>query len=208
MTMVEIWPTFLLGEEYLRRFPARFRGRTLLVGIKGLREVPFCGAAAVAGAPLVIVEPWLPNAQYACEHYPGAYVAHLAVQDFVELCEAGTVAWPDVVIWLQGPEHVPKETALTVLETFRTHSDLVLAEMPHGKHVQGADGGNPFEEHLSYLYVDDFDPDLWDIALSHDEQPKEDLEAKGELNGVRHLLVASKSKPVAADSSVESYEKS
>ena len=181
----------LLGEEYLRNFPARFRGRTLLVGVKGLREVPFCAAAAIASAPLVIVEPWLPNAKYACEHYPGAFVVHARVQYFVEQCEHGTAVWPDVVVWLQGPEHVEKETALAVLEAFRPHASLVLAEMPHGTYVQGEAEGNPFEEHLSSLHAADFDPELWDIVASLDEKSMDDIKAEG-LGGVRHLLVASK----------------
>ena len=188
---MDIWPTMLLGEEYLRNFPTRFRGRTLLVGVKGLREVPFCAAAAIGCAPLVIVEPWLPNAKYACEHYPGAFVVHASVEHFVELCERGTARWPDVVVWLQGPEHVVKETSLAVLEAFRPHAGLVLAEMPHGTYGPGPAEGKPFEEHLSSIYDTDFDPELWDIVASLDEKSMDDLEAEG-LGGVRHLLVASK----------------
>ncbi len=192
---VSIWPTTLLAEEYLRRFPGRFHGRTLIVGVKGPREVPFCGGAAAAGLPVTVVEAWPVNAAIARRVYTGARVLETSITSFIDRCELGEEPFPDVVVWIQGPEHVGKVVALQVLETFRRRAKLVLAEMPHGKHVQGADGGNPWEEHHGYLYVDDFDPELWDIAVSFDLKRKEDLEAVNDHTNVRHLLVASKEKP-------------
>ncbi len=189
---VSIWPTTLLAEDYLRRFPGRFHGRTLIVGVKGPREVPFCGGAAAAGLPVTVLEPWVPNAAIARTIYTGARVLEVPVGDYLQLCEEGFAPYPDVVVWIQGPEHVAKPDALMILESFRKRAKLVLAEMPHGKHVQGADGGNPFEEHLGYLYTDDFDPELWDLAVSFDLKRKEDLEAVDDHTNVRHLLVASK----------------
>jgi hypothetical protein len=59
----------------------------------------------------------------------------------------------DVIFFWHGPEHLPTEQiepTLKKLESISNH--LVVLGMPFGKYIQGAEYGNPFEEHLSYIY--------------------------------------------------------
>lgn len=185
---MQVWPIIDVSEEFLRRHPERFRGLLLLVGVKGLREVPFAEEVRLSGGLVVVLEPWPQNADYARHHYQNAEVLCMTIEQYVRNCIDRQAQWPDVVVWLQGPEHLPRNTALETLEELRQRAGLVLAEMPHGRYVQGADGGNPYEEHRSYLYPHDFDDQLWQVVLTHDEQSTESLVNPDDR---RHLMVAS-----------------
>lgn len=63
----------------------------------------------------------------------------------------------DVIVFWHGPEHLPRldvAPALAKLEEYADH--LVIVGCPRGEYEQPAVGGNPFEEHESYLYEKDF----------------------------------------------------
>lgn len=63
----------------------------------------------------------------------------------------------DIIIFWHGPEHLPRLDVAPTLEALECHANhLVIVGCPRGEYKQLAVGGNPFEEHDSYLYEKDF----------------------------------------------------
>lgn len=180
----EVWDTGYLAERRFLSDLGFLDGATLLlVGVKTYREWPFHQHVIATGGRVMIVEPFTPNAEWATRAYPEAKVFQTTIQDFLAVPHA---EHPTVVIWLQGPEHVDKATALSILESLASRA-MVIAEMPHGIHEQGPDGGNPMETHRSYLYPSDFDESRWNIAVGPKDLPREQSPDQNQ-----HLLVWSR----------------
>jgi len=103
-----------------------------------------------AGYKLTIVEPWTANAN----HYRGKGL--LVVQDDIRNA-VKYLAPHDVVMWWQGPEHVPDyDLKWLVGELELLARRYIIFAYPYGEYPQGAHGGNPYEEHVSVLYPDSF----------------------------------------------------
>ncbi len=187
MTAPVIWQTLMLAEAYLEKHPLESE-RLLLCGVKGLREHDQYTEVRKRGGSVEIAEPWEANGKYAKAHYPEAVVYGWTAQEYRVQCHTRE-RWPDAVLWLQGPEHATRTEALDTLNDYRDHGAKVIAEMPHGIHIQGADGGNPHEEHIGHLHPADFDPKKWIVILSFDDTAREDLERP---HDVRHMLVVSR----------------
>lgn len=58
----------------------------------------------------------------------------------------------DVAFFWHGPEHLQKEEIKLTLKNLETASKVVVLGCPHGVYRQGAEYGNPYEEHLSAIY--------------------------------------------------------
>ena len=58
----------------------------------------------------------------------------------------------DVAFFWHGPEHLRKEEIKLTLKNLETASKVVVLGCPHGVYRQGAEYGNPYEEHLSAIY--------------------------------------------------------
>ena len=99
---------------------------------------------------LTIVEPWKANV----DHYRDR--GFLVVADDIRNA-ALYLAPHDVVMWWQGPEHVPGHDLKWLIEELeRLATRYVILAYPYGEYPQGAHGGNPYEEHVSTLYPDSF----------------------------------------------------
>jgi len=182
MPEVQVWPTGYLAEEYLGYKMHRFHGEatcTMLVGVKSLREHFIYKESVDNGGTVFIAEPFAANYEFACANYPDAVVVHGTVQEALALHP-----WMNNLVWLQGPEHVDKATAIGILEQQRVRGVWVVAEMPHGIHEQGPDGGNELERHVAYFYPHDFDPMLWGRAVGPENKPREESPTVNQ-----HLLV-------------------
>ncbi len=155
-------------------------GPLLIAGVKSRREVGISQRFRSLGQHVVIAEPFAANVTKARDLHHHAMVMHCAVQDVPDLSRFRTV------VWLQGPEHVHMDVAKAFFREAMLTADLIVLEMPHGFHPQGADGGNPYEVHVSSWFPKDFD-DMgtgWRISCSHDGKPKADPNS----NNNRHLL--------------------
>jgi hypothetical protein len=171
MNDVQVWDTGYLAEKYFESTLHRFRqGKSLwLVGVKTTREHRYYQETIDHGGMVVIVEPFAANVEWSRPVYPAAEIFHGTIQSALDTFFQP----PDILIWLQGPEHVDKTIALGILERCRVHGTWVIAEMPHGIHEQGPDGGNELERHVSYLYPYDFDPTLWGRAVGPENKARE-----------------------------------
>lgn len=58
----------------------------------------------------------------------------------------------DVSFFWHGPEHLREEEIGPVLGKLEAVSGIVVLGCPYGAYEQGAEYGNPFEEHLSAVY--------------------------------------------------------
>ena len=58
----------------------------------------------------------------------------------------------DISFFWHGPEHLKKNEIKPVLESLEAVSKLVVLGCPYGIYEQGAEYGNPYEEHFSHLY--------------------------------------------------------
>ena len=71
-------------------------------------------------------------------------------------------------IWEHGPEHVSKAEASNVIKAFQPKAGLISIETPLGPYPQGPLYGNPYEEHVSTWFREDYEkffPDL-DIYIN------------------------------------------
>jgi len=58
----------------------------------------------------------------------------------------------DVSFFWHGPEHLKEAEIGGVLKNLEVASKVVVLGCPYGVYRQGAEYGNPYEEHLSHLY--------------------------------------------------------
>lgn len=173
--LIPVWPTGYLAEDLLAHqgwwFSSTVLAHVLLVGVKSTRERPFYDSARAFGGRVTIVEPFAPNARWARENYPEAEVHQNTVHEWLRVAGSASVT---LAVWLQGPEHVAREEALYALNALRLDGRAgVIAEMPHGIHEQGPDGGNDYETHRGHLYPHDFDPAIWQVAVGPTALPRE-----------------------------------
>jgi hypothetical protein len=181
----DVWSTGYLLEHRFGGDLHLFDGaELLLIGIKSYREKPFYDRVIATGGRVVVVEPFASNAAWAAAEYPKAIVHQMLIEDFVSKPElrVGLTA----AIWSQGPEHVEKATSLRILDDLAT-TMFVVAEMPHGIHEQGPDGGNPWETHRASFYPSDFPEARWFRAVGPEDLPREESPLVNQ-----HLLVWSR----------------
>lgn len=173
--------TLFLFESYYEENADKFsEGPLLIAGVKSTREVDVSLRFRGLGKHVVIAEPFAANTVIAEDLHPHAEVLGCSVLDVPNLERFRTV------VWLQGPEHVELNAAKKFLSKLTATADLIVVEMPHGIHPQGADGGNDHEKHLSFWFPKDFD-DLgpgWEVHCSHDGKPKH----RPDCDDNRHLF--------------------
>ncbi len=176
--------TRFLFESFYGENEELFRsGPLLIAGVKSSREVAVSKEVHAAGHQVVIAEPWPVNAKIAEQFHSHAEVLGCEVQKVQDLERFKSF------VWLQGPEHVELSIAKGFFEKIQKTVDLIVLEMHHGIHVQGADGGNHHEIHVTHWLPQDFD-DMdpgWVVHSSHEGLPG------NEVGEVRHLLAIWKS---------------
>lgn len=69
----------------------------------------------------------------------------------------------DIVVWLQGPEHINRSALKDTLDKLcKMATYFVVVTFPWGKRPQGSAGGNPHERHRTYLYPKDLEELDWE----------------------------------------------
>jgi len=69
---------------------------------------------------------------------------------------SGTPKKYGLIFWWQGPEHLPRYTALETLKSLAAQHIHVIAGSPHGVYEQGPEYGNPHEVHVAHFLPEDF----------------------------------------------------
>ena len=101
------------------------------------------------GWHLELLEVWRPN----LDHYSSAGPFHdLTLGDIREI----ETLTHDALFWWHGPEHIGKDEIPALLKRLEEMVPVVVLGCPWGKYDQGAEYGNPFEEHRATLYPVDF----------------------------------------------------
>jgi len=63
----------------------------------------------------------------------------------------------DYVFWWHGPEHINKEElSKTIMQLEEITNKTIAMASSWGIYIQGPHKGNPYEEHLSHLSIEDF----------------------------------------------------
>jgi hypothetical protein len=107
---------------------------------------------------VTIVEGNQKNVELLRAALPNLSICHSLIQDYA-FDKDYDICW-----WYHGPEHLPKEIALTVIRSMQAHCNMVILSMPHGNYPQGEYLGNPLEKHVSTFYPSDFEEfgdDAW-----------------------------------------------
>lgn len=169
---------FLFESFYEANLDAFVDGPLLIVGVKSSREVVVSERFRDLGHSVVIAEPWPPNVEIAKSFHPHAEVVGETAQATAGLHRFRTV------VWLQGVEHVETPVVKPLIRNLMQTVSLIVLEMPHGIHLQGPDGGNVHEKHVSHWFPRDFSDmgEGWSLFTSHDGVPGNDA------NESRHLL--------------------
>ncbi len=178
---MKIWDALDLAGRYVSSDLSLLGQNLVLCGVKNEREKPYYEHVMENGGRVTIIEPFDGNAEACRLIYPGAQVVLDTAENFAVHSNLECSRF-SCVLWIQGPEHVDKRTALLTLSLFRTMATVVVAECPHGIYEQGECEGNPYEAHRSTLYPSDFDA-AWEIYVGTDEHPCETA------NAVRHMMV-------------------
>jgi hypothetical protein len=102
-----------------------------------------------SGCRLTVLEAWKSNVE-CLKKIPGIIV----VQG--DVAKVTCAAFPDksfeAVMWWHGPEHLAMGNLISTIRRLeKMSSGLVVLGYPWGTYLQGDLGGNPFEEHRSYL---------------------------------------------------------
>jgi hypothetical protein len=101
------------------------------------------------GWHLELLEIWSPN----IDHYSNGGPFHdLKLGDIREV----DGLTHDALFWWHGPEHISKDEIPVVLERLEGMVSAIVLGCPWGKYRQGAEYGNPYEEHKATLYPVDF----------------------------------------------------
>lgn len=105
-----------------------------------------------AGYTIHFLEIWPPNAARLKRNFVNVIEGDVRMIEKYELEKKY-----DVIMWWHGPEHVKEEEISPTLDKLikRTKKITVIA-CPYGKFEQGSVKGNPYERHLSTLYVMSF----------------------------------------------------
>ncbi len=169
---------FLFESFYAANEDAFTDGPLLIVGVKSSREVDVSERFRDRGHDVVIAEPWPPNVEIAKNFHPHAEVVGETAQATAGLHRFRTI------VWLQGVEHVQTPVVKPLIRNFMQNASLIVLEMPHGIHLQGPDGGNVHEKHVSHWFLRDFSDmgEGWSLSSSHDGK------TCNEANESRHLL--------------------
>lgn len=129
-------------------------GRCLYVGASKARFA--CGRELRwAGWEITLLEAWPENAEFYRGHPWISEVVQADVRYMPEPSHPFTRV--QLALWWHGPEHVSKADLPRVLGNLEAIAGRVVLSCPWGRYVQGAYGGNPYEEHKSHLYPKDFE---------------------------------------------------
>jgi len=101
------------------------------------------------GFDITVLEVWENHIALLQKHFDNVIQAD--IRDYVDSGDTY-----DVVMWWHGPEHLPEEELLVVLEKMKKMGKLVILGCPCGESPQGAHLGNPYEVHSSYLQPEFF----------------------------------------------------
>ena len=132
-------------------------GTVLYVGAYGRR---FSASQPLyqVGHKIVVLEIWAPFMHQLLDSRFKRRIHSCVLGD---VCDVGQIAFPferfDHSVWLQGPEHVERERALSAIEQLEkiTNRTVVLG-CPWGNAPHGVAFSNPFTEHKSHWYASDF----------------------------------------------------
>jgi len=109
-------------------------------------------------------------------HYSnGGPFDKLTLGDVREM-ETGTY---DVVFWWHGPEHIERGEIPDTLKRLEAVSNNIVLGCPWGVYQQGAEYGNPYEEHKATLYPADFEAWGYEVATCGEADSG---------NGLSHIL--------------------
>lgn len=136
---------------------------TLYVGLRHDTDPSVLRSVRSLGIAVDVLEVWPANCAYAKSL---DYVRNVFQEDVRNIAQIGRV-W-DTIIWLHGPEHIAQEE---LAETLRSVEECarhgVLVQAPIGFYPNGAEYGNPFEEHLSHLTPGVFEEQFGYDTLQH-----------------------------------------
>ena len=111
-----------------------------------------------AGWHLELLEVWRPN----LDHYTSGGPFHdLTLGDIREIERLAH----DMLFWWHGPEHIGRDEIPTLLKRLEEMVPVIVLGCPWGKYDQGAEYGNPFEEHKATLYPADFLDWGYEVAM-------------------------------------------
>ena len=104
---------------------------------------------SAAGWYMGLLEVWQPN----IDHYSRTGPFHELTLGDIREAEGLT---HDALVWWHGPEHISKDELPALLDRLEQMVSIIVLGCPWGKYDQGADYGNPHEEHRATLYPVDF----------------------------------------------------
>lgn len=147
--------------------PEIFRepGKVLYVGAYDRR---FFGSGALynAGNELTVLEIWQPFLDDLMKSRFRGRVAYPVLGDVTDL-DVGTLPYEtfDYTIWLHGPEHIDADKLPGTLDTLeRITTRTILCTMPWGKFQHGVAYDNPYTEHKSHWYLEDWQKRKYRVA--------------------------------------------
>ena len=147
----EFLPTIDLMNQHIPNLFGK-PGKVLYIGARD-RSLGLCELKA-AGYETTVLEIWPPNIWRLTSNN---CIDHLIQGDVLEV-EGLDLPHDhyDVAFWWHGPEHIERKRVPKALRQLEKLADLVVLGCPNGKYELGARDGNPYEEHLSHWYAEDF----------------------------------------------------
>jgi len=147
-------PAFQLFKTLCDRAPAVFGaeaqpGKVLYVGARPDRCA--LGNELARVHKLTLLEVWPVNAAY----YQDDSRFERVILGDVRTWQADEHY--DTAVWWHGPEHIQRSELAGALAGLEAVADRVILGCPWGEYVQGAYGGNPYEEHVATLQPEDFE---------------------------------------------------
>ena len=104
-----------------------------------------------AGWYLELLEIWQPN----LDHYASSGPFHSLMLGDIREVGVEELMY-DALVWWHGPEHIDKNEIPALLKQLEDMAPVVVLGCPWGEYDQGAEYGNPHEEHKATLYPVDF----------------------------------------------------
>jgi len=161
MTSEQFSARYKSSEEYLIEFiPDLFSHKTVLyIGACETRHLHLEKFFS-SGYSIDVLEAWYDNCQWLQKFNKEKNWIRKIIWNDVRELETKEVLDRNysVIFWYHGPEHVYKEQLKNVLKRLEYYSTkLVVLGCPYGEFPQGAERGNPYEEHLASLLPEDFD---------------------------------------------------
>ena len=141
--------------QVLSNLPDLFYGssyRTVLyVGANKRRQYFLDWFERVGYTRIVVLEAFEENAEFLKAEIDAKMLAIEVVHG--DIRDAGNIPGKfDVAFFWHGPEHLRKDEIEPALKNLEAASKVVVLACPNGVYPQGAEYGNPYEEHLSAIY--------------------------------------------------------